>query len=58
MNILNKIGGALQITHAAEMESTSAIGLFAEFPGGTYGRTAPAFGSFSRRRDRARRRSS
>lgn len=57
MNILNKIGGALQSTHAVEMESASVIGLFAEIPGGPDGRAAPAFGSFSRRRDRARRRS-
>ncbi len=58
MNILNKIGGALQSTHAVETESAMVIGLFAEFPGGPDGRATPAFGSFSRRRDRARRQSS
>ena len=57
MNILNKIGGALQSTHAVEMESASVIGLFAGIPGGPDGRATPAFGSLSRRRDRARRQS-
>ena len=55
MNILNKIGGALQTTNAAEMESASVIGFFSEFPAGPDGRATPAFGSFSRRRDRFRR---
>ena len=58
MNILNQIGGALHSAHAIEMESASVVGLFAAFPGGPDGRAKPAFGSFSRRRDRARRRSS
>ena len=55
MNILNKIGGALHSTHAVEMESAGAIGFFTEFPARPSRRAAPAFGSFSRRRDRTRR---
>jgi hypothetical protein len=55
MNILNKIGGALQSANAVEMESASAIGLFREFPFTREGRATPAFGSFSRRRNRIRR---
>ncbi len=55
MNILNRIGGALQTTNAVEMESASVIGLFSESPLGQDGRAAPAFGSFSRRRNRVRR---
>lgn len=58
MNILNRIGGALHSAHAVEMESAAVIGLFAAIPGGPDGRAIPAFGSFSRRRDRARRQSS
>ena len=56
MNILNKIGGALETANAAEMESISVLGFFSELPAGPDGRAAPAFGSFSRRRDRYRRR--
>ena len=55
MNILNRIGGALQTTNAVEMESASVIGFFGGQAAGPDGRATPAFGSFSRRRDRYRR---
>lgn len=56
MNILNRIGGALGTATAAEMESASVIGMFAEFPGRGGDHGSGIFSRYSRRRARIRKR--
>lgn len=55
MNILAKLGEAIDSTNHIENESVMALGFFGATPGASESRSAPAYSSHSRRRSRQRR---
>lgn len=55
MNILARLGDAIDSTNQIDSESIMALGFFAPAPAITESRGAPAYSSYSRRRSRQRR---
>jgi hypothetical protein len=55
MNILAKLGDAIDSTNQIDNESVMALGFFAPTTGTTDSRSTPAYSTLSRRRSRQRR---